>query len=249
MAVIGTGMAQTGNAVSPWSNEAERKAANNSALAPYGLSADANYNLFDANKNYVAPKIGADGMGGVYNPQGMSNNPYFLQGTIGIDRSQLAGTGLENVSDRALNSAYTSARGLGTGMAFANDLWVNADGSMSSVRGQDSVSVGDIRKALTQLTGQQNTDAWGAAAPLVKPDYYDGKNLNTASMGQRQQDLISQLTKQTIAAYNAATGVKPTETPNPTTGGTTAPTQPVSGLDEDELRRYIASLLKAGGKW
>lgn len=232
---------QTGNAVSPWQTEAERKAANNAALAPYGLSADKSYNMFDANYNLIAPNIGMDGMGGVFDPSGKSSNQNFLQGTIGITRNQLAGTGLENVSDKALQNAYQIDR------TFSNDLWVDPiTGGISSAKSANSVSVGDIRKALSGLTGQQYVDAWGAAAPFVKPNYYDGATLDTSGMAARQQDLINSLTQQAMSAYKAATG---TNTTNPTTGTENTPTAPSSGLDEDELRRYIESLLKAGGKW
>ena len=80
---------------------------------------------------------------------------------------------------------------------------------------------------------------------FVKPDYYDGTNANTATMGTRQQTLIDTLTKQAVAAYNAAVP-QTVETPSGTAETSTTSSQ---GIDEEELRRYIASLLKAGGKW
>lgn len=239
----------TGNAVSPWQTEAERKAANNAALASYGLSADKSYNLFDANGNWVHPKSEMDGMGGAFNPSGNSSNKNYLQGTIGVSRDQLAGTSAAGLSDKALQNSYQVNSNLNTAL-FANDLWVDpVTGSISSAKSANSVSVGDVRKALSQLTGQQYQDLWGASAPFVKPDYYDGNATNTGTMATRQQDLINSLTKQAMTAYNAATGAnnsKPTES---TPDAVTTPTAPSSGLDEDELRRYIESLLKAGGKW
>ena len=235
-----TGMASTGNAVSPWQTEAERKAANNAALAPYGLSADTSYNLFDANYNVVAPNIGSDGMGGVFNPSGQSSNPYYLQGSIGVNRDQLTGAGISGVSDKALQNAYS------VNQSFANDLWVDpVTGSISSAKSANAVSVGDIRKALAGLTGQQYQDSWGAAAPFVKPGYYDGTNLDTSTMAARQQDLINSLTQRTVAAYNAATG-QAGQSPS---SGVETPTTGAGRLNEDELRRYIESLLRAGGKW
>lgn len=249
MAAVNTGTVNSGNAVSPWATEAERKAANNAALAPYGISADMKNFLFDSNKNYVNPGVAPDGMGGAFNPAGNSSNKNYLQGTIGVNRNQLAGTGIEGLSDKALSNAYTVNSHLNNAL-FANDLWVDpVSGSISSAKSANSVSVGDVRNALAKLTGQQYQDLWGASAPFVKPDYYDGNATNTGTMATRQQDLINSLTKQAMTAYNAAVGVKPTTPTDTQAGGSNASTSPSAGLDEEELRRYIASLIKAGGKW
>lgn len=199
------GTVQTGNAISPWEDEKKRKEANNAWLAPYGLSADQSYNLFDADGNYInRGALGMDSMGGVFNPSGYSSNPNFLQGTIGVDRNQLAGTSLAGLSDKALQNAYT-VNGAGN-RTFANDLWVDpVSGDISSMKGLNSVSVGDIRQTLAGMTGQQYVDSFGAAAPFVNPGYYDGKSDNTADMAVRQQALIAKLLQSPSMSNTATT--------------------------------------------
>ena len=234
-------MAQTGNAISPWKDEEKRKTANNEYLAKQGLSADASYRMFDDNGNYVNPGVAPDGMGGVLNLQGYSSNPYYLQGMTGVSRDQLAGTGFENISDKALSSAYN------VNQTFANDLWVDPkSGVISSMKGDGYVSVGDIRKMFSGKTGQQYADAFGSAAPYVKPDYFDGANPNTGTMAQRQQALIAQMLK-APATQPAATA--PATAPVPQTPAPDVVQEMLNPTSEarrkwlkEELARYRANL-------
>ena len=224
---------QTGNAVSPWQTEAERRAANNAWLAPYGLSADVSKPI-DPYSRTGSSALGMDGMGGVFNPDGYSSNPNFLQGNIGVSRNQLAARGWKTYRTRRFKARIRSTTPETEG--FANDLWVDPkSGVISSVKGDGYVSVGDIRNTLSGMTGQQYADSWGFAAPFVSPGYYDGKSNNTADMAARQQELIAKIIQSSATPPAAAA-------PGTTVPGTTAPetTTPdiVPGVPNplDELR-------------
>jgi hypothetical protein len=226
------GYLETGNAISPWKDIAERNAANAAWVAQWGLDPSQSrtftiggngggFDLFSANGAY-----GADGTGGIFNPLGFSSNPYYLQGQIGVSRDQLKGTALEGVSDAALNAAYQYD-------GYRDNLYVTPDGKVTSIPSPDAVSISAIRKVLAPMTGQQayykGDMIGGLLAPLAKPNFYNPANSASNNLGAAQQQAINQwLTS--LYAEQALPSTTPPTVP-PTTPPTTPPTIPQTLYD------------------
>jgi len=211
----GYGSMSTGNAASPWKDVSERNQANTDHVAPYGLDPNKSttYQIGgDQSSQLFGSAYGADGTGGIFNPQGFSSNPYFLQGEIGVSRDQLKGTGLDGLSDIALKMAYTYD---GT----RDNLYVTPDGQITSFKSPGAVSVSDVRKVLAPLTGQtayhKGDMLGGLLAPLAKPNYYDPSNPVQNNLAQQQQALINKMMQDLYATPTATLPI-------------TAPTAPIA---------------------
>ena len=174
------GVVQSGNAVSPWQTEEQRRNANNAHLARYSLSGEEVYPLYDAAGNKLNyGSMGHDGMGGVFDPEGYSSNPYFLMANAGVSRDQLTGAAAQ-ASDKAIKMALEVDPFL-----LGNDLYVTNGGGISSGYTPGSISVNAIRAEIAGLRGIASVEQLGmgkVAAEIPKPDYYvpAGYDANTA---------------------------------------------------------------------
>lgn len=169
-AIVSYGTVQSGNAVSPWQTEEQRRNANNAHLARYGLNGEEVYPLYDTAGNRLDyGSMGHDGMGGVYDPEGYSSNPYFLMANAGVSRGQLTGAAAQ-ASDKSIKMALEIDPAL-----LGRDLYVTNGGGVSAAYTPGSISVNAIRNEIASLRGIAATEKLGmgtVAAEIPKPEYY-----------------------------------------------------------------------------
>lgn len=226
-------------------------------IEPHTISGTAD---LDAYKEKYG-QYGMDGTGGVFNREGYSSNPTFLQQQAGITRGMTRGTPLESLSDKAIQ------RVVRYGSPWLNNSYIDpVSGVVSSVREAGMVSLGDIRKAYADLTNQQASYSDGVAsmaAPFAKPHYYDGQ-LNSDLKSKQKEQLDTNIWAMTtlpggffpVVGYNAgrwspapplhSAGRAPVQTASDQTErDQTTSDQTVTAtnaMTDDEWLRYVARL-------
>jgi len=157
------GYVHTGNAVSPWKSISERNAS---------IDAWTNQGGFG----------GYDGMGGVFNEAGYSNNPYFLQGTAGVSRDQLRGTAAEHASDEMIRTVLQAE----PIYAQSDNFYVYSDGTFGNVARPGAISSRAILDAIANARGI--TVNHGEYLDPV--GFYDGQNWEAAPAVVTAQQLM-----------------------------------------------------------
>lgn len=242
-----------GNGVPWYSSEADRAAKNEEQVRKSGITYKTvtdekgrTYQTWDTNQDLG--ELEADSTGGMFDRWGYSNNPYYLQTVIGLSREQVnQNPVLAGLSDKVLETAYNQNQ------PYANSLYYHDGGMVSNAK--SDISIGEIREALAELTGQKATgDGWwgGTSFGFVSPDYYNPytDTGDTPNYGTRQyEEIIAPMIAQyeAAAAANSSSPSSKTSSTTTTTGKESATAKTQEEIDE-ELRRYIASLLKLGGR-
>lgn len=222
------------NASAGWpSSDAVRKIANDAWLTKSGIDPSARYQWDD--KRLGA--MGADGTGGVFNPDGYSSNPYFLQTATGVSREQLKGTVAEALSDKAIWMALQQdPMDLMQGMKS----YVTYNGSMvSNQPGVKGVDVLAVRNAVADARGFAPTVSVGMGRIPTPLDKVDQKQVDMVAeyiegLRQKQENAASPIDNY-LDTYAPGGGeqAEPASRRNPL----------AEAFYDKELERYLQRLL------